>query len=110
MMLDPEDVLDDLRCSLEDCYEPDEEEQPLPEVVLGETLRTLGYPEFGLELIGGVEGDCIALNSRRIAGPKPWGGGAVKERWRVRVGDLVRAIPGLRYDPPSEPTNERREG
>ena len=28
-----------------------------------------------LEIIRGVEGLCIAINGRRVAGPKPWGGG-----------------------------------
>lgn len=50
---------------------------------------------YQMELIHGVEGDCISLNNYRIAGPKPWGGGQVTRAWRVSVADLQRAIPEL---------------
>lgn len=45
-----------------------------------------------IKLINGVEGLCIAINDNRIAGPKPWGGGAVMESWRARRDDIARAI------------------
>jgi hypothetical protein len=61
-------------------------------------------PEIGkerklvLELIGGVEGDCVSLGDPvletgfRIAGPKPWGGGSVKRQWTVFEHDIVEAM------------------
>ena len=36
-----------------------------------------------IELISGVEGECITVNDTRIAGPKPWGGGKVLKTWNV---------------------------
>lgn len=35
------------------------------------------------EVIRGVEGCCLALDNTRIAGPKPWGGGAVIHAWET---------------------------
>lgn len=35
------------------------------------------------EVIRGVEGCCLALDDTRIAGPKPWGGGAVIHAWET---------------------------
>lgn len=35
------------------------------------------------EVISGVEGCCLALDDTRIAGPKPWGGGAVIHVWET---------------------------
>lgn len=35
------------------------------------------------EVIRGVEGCCLALDDRRIAGPKPWGGGTVIHSWKT---------------------------
>lgn len=32
-------------------------------------------------LVAGVAGDSIYLNDHRIAGPKPWGGGKIVQRW-----------------------------
>lgn len=47
-----------------------------------------------LELVAGVEGDSVYLNDPsdhygyRIAGPKPWGGGKVKQRWILNDSDI----------------------
>ena len=35
------------------------------------------------EVIRGVEGYCLALDDKRIAGPKPWGGGDVIHAWET---------------------------
>lgn len=45
-----------------------------------------------LELIAGVEGDSVYLNDYRIAGPKPWGGGRLKKKWKVRLEDIETVI------------------
>ena len=54
----------------------------------------LGIPKkvHTLEVIAGVEGPCIGLNSIRIAGPKPWGGGKVVATFKVDHEDLLRGI------------------
>jgi hypothetical protein len=44
----------------------------------------------------GDKAHCVYLNDHRIAGGKPWGGGATTKRWRLTVRDLARAIPELR--------------
>jgi hypothetical protein len=48
-----------------------------------------------LEIVHGVEGDCISLNDYRVCGPKPWGGGTVTKKWAVKKGSLVRALKGF---------------
>jgi hypothetical protein len=45
-----------------------------------------------LEVVDGVEGPCLVLNDRRIAGPKPWGGGTITHRWAVGRMALEEAI------------------
>lgn len=45
-----------------------------------------------LMYVQGVEGNSIYLNDRRIAGPKPWGGGRVLKR-TVRVEDVLLSLP-----------------
>jgi hypothetical protein len=42
-----------------------------------------------LSLVAGVEGTAIYLNGYRIAGPKPWGGGVVRDEWEVSDEDLT---------------------
>jgi hypothetical protein len=48
-----------------------------------------------IEVIGGVEGSCLAINDYRCAGPKPWGGGRTTRTWKVKretfIRDLIRA-------------------
>ncbi len=46
-----------------------------------------------LELVSGVEGRCLVLNDRRIAGPKPWGGGTVQQTWEIPVKNITDALP-----------------
>lgn len=45
-----------------------------------------------LDLVKGVEGNCIVLNQYRIAGHKPWGGGKVIQSWTVDREDIERAL------------------
>ncbi|NEJ15471.1 hypothetical protein GR211_21890 [Rhizobium leguminosarum] len=35
---------------------------------------------------------CIYLNSYRVAGEKPWGGGRVERKFHVRSSDVLRAL------------------
>ena len=30
-----------------------------------------------IEILHGVEGNCVVINNRRVAGNKPWGGGSI---------------------------------
>ena len=50
-----------------------------------------------VELIVGCEGDSISIcdkegNGRRICGPKPWGGGTVKQKWEVDGEAIIVAV------------------
>jgi hypothetical protein len=49
-----------------------------------------------IELVAGVEGMALYLNGYRIAGPKPWGGGVVRNQWDVSAVDLEHASEALR--------------
>lgn len=41
-----------------------------------------------LMVIRGPEGYCLCLNSYRLAGPKPWGGGEVVAEWEVEESEI----------------------
>jgi hypothetical protein len=45
-----------------------------------------------IEVIAGSEGYCLVVDSHRVAGPKPWGGGRTVRKWSVSRADLLRAI------------------
>ena len=51
-----------------------------------------------INLIGGVEGNSISIAvegmgvGRRIAGPKPWGGGNIIKTWRANPRELIKDI------------------
>lgn len=49
-----------------------------------------------LDIVSGVEGGCVCLGDetggRRVAGPKPWGGGAITRRHQISIADLQAAI------------------
>lgn len=45
-----------------------------------------------IQIIGGVEGECLAINDTRVAGPKPWGGGSILKTWNVPVEKLKAII------------------
>lgn len=52
-----------------------------------------------IEIIKGVEGNCIGIahekdeGGRRVAGSKPWGGGRVLEKYTTTVEDILEAFP-----------------
>lgn len=43
-------------------------------------------------IVAGVEGDSLYVNDHRCAGPKPWGGGAVKWTKNVRADEFLREV------------------
>jgi len=45
-----------------------------------------------IEVISGVEGQCIAINDYRVAGPKPWGGGKVIKKFTSDMSNMRRAL------------------
>lgn len=45
-----------------------------------------------IELIRGVEGDCIAINDFRVSGNKPWGGGKIIQTWFAKKSDILHAL------------------
>lgn len=45
-----------------------------------------------VEVIEGVEGKSLVIEDRRVAGPKPWGGGRVALRFNVEVDDIKLAL------------------
>ena len=48
-----------------------------------------------VEVISGVEGPCLSVNSLRVAGPKPWGGGRVIHAFDVPKKDIIEAASRL---------------
>jgi len=45
-----------------------------------------------IELVGGVEGKCLAIDDFRVAGSKPWGGGTILKTWKTSIEDILKAI------------------
>lgn len=45
-----------------------------------------------IEIINGVEGQCVAINDYRVAGPKPWGGGKVSKKFTSDMSNMRRAL------------------
>ena len=45
-----------------------------------------------IEVISGCEGNCLAINNFRVAGPKPWGGGTVIQTFKAEMSDILKAI------------------
>lgn len=43
-------------------------------------------------LVAGVEGMALYINGYRVAGPKPWGGGVVRNEFTFDDGDLSAAM------------------
>jgi len=70
-----------------------------------------------IDIIGGVEGSCVALSHEddeggtRIAGPKPWGGGRIKKRYTTTFDSILDGIPiEIVKDYLSEQPTEEEEG
>ena len=56
----------------------------MPKSFTGRTHTSKTATEFAIvEIVQGVEGPCVVINDRRVAGPKPWGGGTVIMRWET---------------------------
>ena len=47
-----------------------------------------------IEVVHGVEGDCLVIDDTRVAGPKPWGGGHVTKTWYLDV-DQVQSVVNI---------------
>lgn len=41
-----------------------------------------------IEVVSGVEGNCLSVDDTRVAGPKPWGGGKVIQAWSLEEQDV----------------------
>lgn len=52
-----------------------------------------------IEVIEGVEGWCLAINDRRVCGPKPWGGGKVIKKWDAGLSEIFTALPIMESAP-----------
>ena len=59
-------------------------DRPASEVIEGR--QTL------VEIIQGAEGACLALNSQRVAGRKPWAGGRILFTFKVALRDVLQAV------------------
>lgn len=55
-----------------------------------------------ISVIDGVEGLCLGINERRVAGPKPWGGGHVIKEWDVEIAEIIHALTDV-FDPIARP-------
>ena len=49
-------------------------------------------PTVEIEVVSGVEGPSIYINSYRVAGNKPWGGGTCIHKWKADVEDIKKAL------------------
>lgn len=48
--------------------------------------------EVIVEIINGSDGMCVSVNNRRIAGPKPFGGGMVLKTFVTNLEELCIAL------------------
>lgn len=56
-----------------------------------------GYPKeeyVNVCVVWGVEGHSLGIDDRRVAGPKPWGGGKVVHEFTVPLDKIVEALRG----------------
>ena len=47
-----------------------------------------------IDIIKGVDGNCIAINDYRVAGEKPWGGGKVLQTFKTTKKEILKAVGG----------------
>ncbi len=59
-----------------------------------------------VKLVAGVEGMSLYLNGFRIAGPKPWGGGVVRNQWDVDGFEILTALRRATPAPGATPKEE----
>lgn len=45
-----------------------------------------------VEIVTGASGDCLAINDWRVSGPKPLGGGSVKQRFWVKLSEIKKSL------------------
>lgn len=49
-----------------------------------------------IDVTKGVEGSCLCIGNhvggRRVAGPKPWGGGRAFHQFQVKISDIMEAV------------------
>jgi hypothetical protein len=59
-----------------------------------------------IDIVAGVEGGCLTIgdesSSTRIAGPKPWAGGTITQRFSVAISDLRKAVQEYEQESRSE--------
>jgi hypothetical protein len=48
-----------------------------------------------IDIVSGVEGDSVSIGDFRVAGPKPWGGGRVRQSFHARRHDLLYSVAGI---------------
>jgi hypothetical protein len=51
--------------------------------------------EVEICVVGGVEGGSLSIDDRRVAGPKPWGGGKITKRWTTPIRYILEAFPDI---------------
>jgi len=51
-------------------------------------------PQVYIDIVGGIEGPSVYINDIRVAGPKPWAGGALLHHFLVDVKDIEDALKG----------------
>lgn len=62
---------------------------------------TTAKKRLQIEVISGVEGKCLSMSiegsgvGKRVAGPKPWGGGSTIQTWYVDPEELIKEIQEL---------------
>lgn len=55
-----------------------------------------------IRYVGGCEGSSFHIGDIRVAGPKAWGGGTVKDEKEISVQDILYALNNIYY-PPHQP-------
>lgn len=45
-----------------------------------------------LEIINGVESKCVCINSYRVCGNKPWGGGSLLYSFSIPKSDILKSL------------------
>lgn len=63
-----------------------------------------------IDVTRGVEGPCLCIGNhvggKRVAGPKPWGGGKITHLFEVEISDILNAINAIKE---AEPINMEKE-
>ena len=54
--------------------------------------------EITIEVIRGVEGNCLSINNYRFVGSKPWGGGTVIKQWKTSRKDFIHSLNQIGFN------------